>query len=230
MSVEYAVHPAAGLFPVLDEPGITQLAADITDNGLLEPVWLYQDPDAGTVLLDGRNRVAACRLAGVEVDSRFYTGDDPLSFSISQNMMRRHLTPGQKAGVAARAEPLYAAQAKQRSGGRPRKDAAKPVADLPQVISPTPDLDQPAAKPPKKRAPLARDLAAAATGASGRGTAQFKRVEQKAPDLAAQVMAGAMALDRAERVVRDRQAEADRVAQAKLDAESQESPTMMALM
>ena len=133
------------------------------------------------------------------------SSSSPLSFSISQNMMRRHLTPGQKAGVAAKAEPLFAAQAKQRkaeAAAESNRRRARPdpvVADLPQPGSPPPDLDQPATKPKKPRAPLARDLAAEATGASGRGTAQFKRVEQEAPDLAAQVMAGAMALDRAER-------------------------------
>jgi hypothetical protein len=81
-------------------------------------------------------------------------------------MMRRHLTPGQKAGVAARAEPLFAAQAKRRkaeAAAESNRRRARPdpvVADLPQPEAPPLDLDQPATKPKKPRAPLARDLAA----------------------------------------------------------------------
>ena len=43
---------------------------------------------------------------------------------------------------------------------------------------------------------------------SGRAVSQYKRVAATAPDLAEKVKSGAMPLDRAERIIRDREAEA----------------------
>lgn len=204
------VHPAAELFPMLDHDGLIELASDMAEHGQTEPVWMYRDPERGPVLLDGRNRVAACHLNGVAPLSRFYEGTDPISFSISQNVKRRHLTAGQKAAVAHAALPMYEDEAKARQLATLKQNA--PVgADLPQR-----DVEQ---KPePKQRAPRSRDKAGKASGASGRATAQYKRIAEQAPDLAEQVKAGTMALDRAERIIRDRAAEAARVAQAKKDA------------
>lgn len=197
----YPHHPAADLFPLLTGDQLSGLADDIAANGLHEPVWLYDDPDLGRVLLDGRNRVAACEIAGVPVTTRVYTGDDPIGFSLATNSRRRHLTTGQKASVAVASLPLFEAEAARRVGGRPRKDDAKPGADLPQV-----------------RAHRARDRAAKATGASGRAVAQYKRLIEVAQDLAEKVHAGTMALDRADRTIRDREATTRRVAEAKREA------------
>jgi DNA methylase/Methyltransferase domain len=52
-------------------------------------------------------------------------------------------------------------------------------------------------------------------GTSGRGVQQFKRVVEAAPELAAKVRAGTLPLDRAERILRDRQAEERKVAETK---------------
>jgi hypothetical protein len=175
----WPTHAAADLFPLLADDELRLLADDIAKHGLVEPVWLWDDPERGAVLLDGRNRVTACGMADVKLRTRKYTGSDPITFSISQNMRRRHLTTGQKAAVGAAAEPLYAAEAKRRmlAGAKP---AADPEADPPQGSNGN--------KP--KRAPQARDKAAKTAGTSGRSVAQFKRIEQQAPDLAEKVKAG----------------------------------------
>lgn len=227
-----AVHPAADLFPMLDEKDLAALAEDIKANGLLEPVWLYDDPDHGTVILDGRNRAAACALAGVQLQTRTYTGPDPIRFAVSVNMQRRHLTAGQKAAVAFEVLPLYEEagrkemaravaeenrrraerEAAERSKSQPTLDANPGVADLPHL--------EPTAKPKQKkaRAPISRDKAAEATGTSGRAVAQFKRIAEQAPDLADKVKSGEIALDRAERIIRDREAESRRVKEAQREA------------
>ena len=183
-SSRWPVHPAAELLPLLPDDELQGLAADIREHGLHEPVWLYDDPDLGTVLLDGRNRVRACALAGVEVTTRTYTGDSPTAFVVSENAHRRHLTTGQRAALAYAALPMFEAEAaRRRSDGARRQECA--------------DRHTPG-KPVR-----ATDEAARFVGTSGRTVARYKRLIEQAPDLAAKVDAGEP-LDRAERIVRDR--------------------------
>jgi 16S rRNA G966 N2-methylase RsmD len=227
----WPVHPAAELFPLLADDELQELAEDIRANGLHELVWLYDDPYTGQrMLLDGRNRSRACQLAGIPVRTRLYTGNDPIAFSLSQNLKRRHLTSGQRDFLALDVEKLYAEEAAKRTGGRPRI-GDKPPADLPEVseaaqsdlVQTQPDLSarlpqHVAQEVAERKARESRERAAKVTGTSGRGVSQAKRVEKFAPDLAEKVKAGKLAIDRAERIVRDRAAEAKRVAEAQAAA------------
>jgi len=89
------VHPVCDLFPMMDPSSLAGLAADIKSNGLLSAIVLHEGQ-----IVDGRNRLLACREAGVEprfVDWRqAYTGAMPVDCWIwSLNVERRHLTPDQ---------------------------------------------------------------------------------------------------------------------------------------
>lgn len=90
-------HPLAELFPMLSEQEIRELADDIVTYGQREPIVLLDGK-----VLDGRNRLAACRFAEVEPQFAEFEGDDPLGFVLSLNLHRRHLTESQRAMVAAR--------------------------------------------------------------------------------------------------------------------------------
>lgn len=217
MTDTWPVHPAADLFPLLEGADLKELADDIREHGLVEPVWLWNDPDRGTVLLDGRNRSAACGLAGVTVRIRKYIGDDPIGFSLSQNMKRRHLNAGQKAFVALAVEPMYAAEAKRRE--TQRKIGVTASESTPADLQESP--------PPPRHERESTAQAAKVSGASGRAVAQAKRVQQQAPDLAVKVQSGQIAIDRAERIIRDREAEARRIAQAKAEAAALPTPTLV---
>lgn len=92
-------HPIADLFPMLADDELAELAKDIRHRGLLQPIVL----DAEDRILDGRNRLMACQVAGVEPEFTTYDGDDPDGYALSVNIARRHLTKGQQAMVAARA-------------------------------------------------------------------------------------------------------------------------------
>jgi len=96
---EIVVHPAAAVFPMLADDELAELAEHIKVNGLLDPIVL----DADGVLIDGRNRLAACRLAGVEPTFTTLNGHDPIAFIIGRNVNRRHLTEGQRAIAVVRA-------------------------------------------------------------------------------------------------------------------------------
>lgn len=206
-------HPAANLFPLLTGDELDELVEDIRRNGLIHPVTLLSD---GT-LLDGRNRTAACELAGVPIRYDTYHGDDPIGFVVSANVARRHLNAGQRAMLAVELVPLYEAEAAERQAAAARRTNAIRSGELPSDATLGADLPQ-----ASKRAPRSRDRAARAASASGRATAQAKRVNQAAPELAAKVKTGELAIDKADRILRERAAaerEAERRAQAAAQTE-----------
>lgn len=90
-------HPLAELFPMLSDKETAELADDICTYGQRDPIVLHEG-----MILDGRNRLAACRFAEIEPHFVDYDGDDPLGFVLSKNLHRRHLTESQRAMVAAR--------------------------------------------------------------------------------------------------------------------------------
>lgn len=92
----YPSHPLADIFPMIAEADLKVLAADIAANGQVEPILLLEGK-----VLDGRNRQAACGLAGVKPIYAEFGGSDPLSFVLSKNLHRRHLSESQRAIAAA---------------------------------------------------------------------------------------------------------------------------------
>lgn len=94
------IHPLAELFPMLPDDELADLAADIAANGLNEPIVI----DAEGVLIDGRNRLAACRQAGVEPRFRTLGRQDAIAYILSSNVTRRHLSKGQQAMAIIEAE------------------------------------------------------------------------------------------------------------------------------
>jgi hypothetical protein len=96
MITPYEFHELCLLFPRCSDEELQLLVADIRANGLLTPITLYKGK-----ILDGRNRYLACQMLNKEPDYVEFDGDDPLSFVISQNLCRRHLSESQRAMVAA---------------------------------------------------------------------------------------------------------------------------------
>jgi N6-adenosine-specific RNA methylase IME4 len=97
---EIEFHPVADIFPMMSDREFDDLVTDIAEHGLREPVWLHGDGR----IVDGRNRYRACIKAGVSPSFRTYQGDDSrlVSFVVSLNLHRRHLSESQRAMVAAR--------------------------------------------------------------------------------------------------------------------------------
>jgi hypothetical protein len=108
----FKVHPAADLFPMLDDDALTALSVDIKEHGQLEPIWMIEG-----MILDGRNRLVACRRAGVEprfAEWKQQANTSPVSTVISLNLHRRHLSASQRAAIAVDMEPLFAEEAHER--------------------------------------------------------------------------------------------------------------------
>lgn len=118
-----AEHPAADAFPPMSPDELKQLADDITANGLAQPIVR----DKHGTLLDGRNRLAACEIAGVAPRFEQYKGDNPVAYIISVNLKRRHLNESQRALVASKLATLS-------HGGDRRSDqAAKVQLEIPKA-------------------------------------------------------------------------------------------------
>ena len=179
-------HPIADVWPMMSEDKLHELADDIRKNGQLVPVWLYEGK-----ILDGRNRWAACQIAGVEPKTKEYTGDEPTGFAVAMNDRRRHMNKGALAAVAAELEPFFAADAarrKKETEGRPKKDAVKPEEKVPQVSA-------------VRRAPQAREEAAKSVGVNDRYVSDAKKVKQEAPEVFERLKAGKITLQDAKREV-----------------------------
>jgi len=122
-------HPFAGLFPLLSETELNELAADIAANGQRDPVIIHKD-----MILDGRNRYRACRKRNLAVLCEQFTGtnDEALDYVISKNIFRRHLEASQRAHAMASYEQY-------RWGGprQPQQQDANLHLDIP-AETPTP--------------------------------------------------------------------------------------------
>ena len=107
------IHPEAERFPLLAADALASMAEDIAANGLKFPIVLTPSG----IVADGRNRLAACRMAGVEptfVTREELTDDDAIAdFVLSANVENRSLTNGQKAMFRAR---NLARQGKRKNG------------------------------------------------------------------------------------------------------------------
>jgi len=91
-------HPLANIFPLMQGAEYEQLKSDIQANGLLESIYV----DGESRVIDGRNRYRACLDTGIKPQFKTWQGDNPLSFIISKNLHRRHLSESQRAVVASK--------------------------------------------------------------------------------------------------------------------------------
>jgi hypothetical protein len=188
---DYKIHPAAAMFPMMPEDELKATAADIAANGLQEKIVMCKGE-----VLDGRNRLRACEIAGVSPKFREFgdlPSDDGLTpevFVVSHNLRRRHLSPSQHSTIAALLEERFKAAAKerQRSSGGDRKSAeAKSVpANLPEPIL--------------RRE--AREEAAALFGVSPRSVQDAKyAITNGPPEMKDKLLAGEITVHKARKIV-----------------------------
>jgi ParB-like chromosome segregation protein Spo0J len=117
-------HQYCLLFPPLSEEELALLVKDIGENGLRSKITLFEG-----MILDGRNRYDACKMAGIDMQFEEFAGtnEQALALVLSKNLHRRHLTEGQKGIIAAELATL--AKGKPVNSGIPlfRQDQAAKV-------------------------------------------------------------------------------------------------------
>jgi len=108
------VHPAAAIFPMLDDADMLELGKSITAHGLREKIALIPNPEVagGFLVLDGRNRLEALRKIGVtekviiEQYSRIIDlkplSATPEEYVMMANIDRRNLTQPQRRALAGK--------------------------------------------------------------------------------------------------------------------------------
>lgn len=89
----YETHPACAAFPLLDDERLAQLADDIKERGQIEPITLVDGK-----VVDGRNRLRACRMLEIEPKVR-EVGGNPWALAWSLNGQRRDLSTGQRHAI-----------------------------------------------------------------------------------------------------------------------------------
>jgi hypothetical protein len=93
---EYQLHPLCSLFPRMAGAEFETLVADIKANGQREPIIIHDG-----MILDGGNRYRACIEAGIPPETMQFGGGNLVSYVLSANLHRRHLSAGQQAAIVA---------------------------------------------------------------------------------------------------------------------------------
>jgi N6-adenosine-specific RNA methylase IME4 len=171
----YKFHPLADLFPLLSEGELQELANDIRERGLLEPIQLLDG-----MILDGRNRYAACMIARVEPVFVEFTEDDALGFVISKNIHRRHLNESQRAVVAAKIANMT-------HGGNRKPESQEANLPLDPVVT--------------------QDIAADMLNVSARSIRSVKAIERDAPELIPQIESGNITVHEAQKEIKAKRRE-----------------------
>lgn len=120
------VHPVAEIFPMIPASSeeFLGLVDSIHEEGLREPIVMHNGQ-----LVDGRNRLAACKAANVQ--PRFVeweeisNGKDLLGWIFSRNYHRRHLTEEQRVMVHTEFNRLELEQIAEKNKEQARFDGSK---------------------------------------------------------------------------------------------------------
>lgn len=169
-------HPFAEKFPTMNSIQLQKLADDILENGLKAPVILTPD---GTTIVDGRNRLRACGVAGVEPRFRRLPKDssevDIARYILTMWLKKSGLTPSIRAVMGAFYIEAIREHQEIRDQAHPRERG--------RFVSPE-------GKPPvRQRNPL-RNQVAIIVGAGATQVQEALRVIREAPDLAIRIRDG----------------------------------------
>lgn len=182
------VHQYANMFPMMSDEELAELAKDIDENGQQNPIIIDYDG----YIVDGRNRYAACKIAGVEPEFRkmlFSSEEQKLNYVIGQNLHRRHLDTSQRAMIAARLRDSFDALAKARMESTQSKKGekvGKAMENFPY---------------PSESKGTARDKAGEALQVSGKTVDMATKVIEKAvPEVVQAVDRGELAVSRAAKI------------------------------
>jgi len=188
---ELKAHPAADLFPMLDQKRLQELAEDISQAGQREAIRLFDG-----MILDGRNRYAACKKMGIE--PRFEQVDpsiDPFAYVWSLNGERRDLTADQRYLIWKRVnENSDAWKAEQKrirdAGNKARSESAIGVPYAPKGGHRKAEKVVPQVVEPPSRKKKTNEAKATASKTNRGAVERMDALDKHRPDLAEKVFLG----------------------------------------
>jgi ParB-like chromosome segregation protein Spo0J len=196
------VHPVCDLFPLLTATELDHLANDIQNHGLTNPITVHSGQ-----ILDGRNRLLACRKVGVEpryVQWRDIYHDTENTATVGQwiwsvNAERRHLTDDQYLAV----QVALSAWEEQEAAKLKQNEAGKRGAEGGRGNTKTVVTESSQGFPEEQRAPAVRTKIAKQLGVSEHKVQQALNVQKADPDLLKQVTNGTVKLSAAAKQVKE---------------------------
>lgn len=195
-TVKMEFHEIAAIFPLIEGSDFTSLVQDVSENGIREPIWLFEGK-----ILDGRNRFRAAQKAGVNAPTREFIGtpEEAIKFVWSLNYARRHMTPSQAAIADAKRNKLTDAYAGVREAAKARHSSAVSQSNK-RRADPSVEQIPPMEKGAKE--PKTRDIRAKAAGTNAKYIDVADKLIEERPDLAAEVEAGKKTLSQVQRIIR----------------------------
>lgn len=177
------VQPHADAYPIISDEELLELAQDIEENGLAHPIVLWNEH-----ILDGRNRLRALAKTKItQVPVEYFEGTEyeAVCHIVTLNVHRRHMTTGQRAFAALDFLPYEEAEAEKRmlAGVKAEPGAGSGTGSVGK----------------------ARDLAGERFNVSGQRVQEAKKLALNAEDLAADVRADRISLDKAVKELKSRQ-------------------------
>jgi len=188
MATETKWHPAACIFPMLPDDELQELADDIREHGLNEPIVFFEG-----MILDGRNRWLACKFAGVEPRTREFSGTrrDALAYVWSTNI-RRNINSSQAAIAVAKREKLDAEYASTVEAMRKEASSNKGgdrKSELQKIVTPKTSTEKQASSTDSKLAEAA--------GTNRTYVNKGRKIVEQAPELADKIERGEMTIPQA---------------------------------
>ena len=175
---DYEYHELSTVFSSFeDTEEFKGLVKSVKEYGLFDPILVWQGK-----IVDGRHRHKACMEAGVEPEYEYLVDEVPfdkvLGRVVGANILRRHLTTGQRAMIAASLANMSTGRNWGENSNSPNSDDNKSL-----------------------------KVAAESLNVGRSSVAEAKEVKHDAPDLAEKVSRGEMSLNAAKVESRERKGE-----------------------
>ena len=196
------IHESAELFPMLPQDELSELALDISSNGLNHPL-VYAVIDGENVLIDGRNRLAACKLADIEPRYLEFEGDDIEAFILSENINRRHMDKGQRAMAVAMMFPEKR-QGKKNTSLKFNEVSSGYIRQARTVLAYAPTLAKEVLAGNGSKLHQAYDIAKQIKADHESKTSAYERLKSEAPELVALVDDESLSVEEALRTHKER--------------------------
>jgi len=197
-TTSYPIHPAAEVLPMMSAQEIQALADDIRASGLRVPITVCHGH-----VIDGRNRLRACEIAGVPPVYEFRNDIDDVPMWVwSLNGERRHLASQEQKvliwrklhlmseEVQAKLKAVKDAERKAKAeAAKAQHEVSRPYAgEKMEVVQSGPVASTPSPKPVHK----SRAIIASEAKVSKTAVARAEALVKAAPDLADKVANGEM--------------------------------------